>query len=234
MAWFKSESVQSGDGGVTELPTFTPDASPFADAAARDAYFAANLDELYNGDNPNYSYTLIELVSPSETERWSGTTNPGTYDSGLWITTTAGQIQSDLTETDSLSAAYVKGNERYKAFAGGVQFTNQSIASRNANALTQTLTSVPAGTYEIRVDFMLQVFSTTRNGQVVVELDGTPILTIPARTEMKDIFNALTFSMVSDDVALSGNHTIDVYYGHGTSNATCAIYDVKAVTKRVA
>ena len=74
-------------GGGSNLPSFTPPESPFANDAARDVWAAANLNLLYNGDT-NFSFTLLE--SNSVAQRWGGVNQPATYAGTFCIAVCAG------------------------------------------------------------------------------------------------------------------------------------------------
>ncbi|AUR82846.1 hypothetical protein NVP1029O_13 [Vibrio phage 1.029.O._10N.261.55.A7] len=94
-----------GDGGGVP---FVPSGSPFADAAARNAYFSLNPDELIN--TPEL-YTLIQVTDVDAVERWVGNDKPSVYglsDAGDWFDVTIFQIPSDWSETNPSSVAFIQ------------------------------------------------------------------------------------------------------------------------------
>ena len=121
-----------GDGGGRS--TFTPTASPFADDAARDAYFTANLSELINSTT---EVTLIEVGTSAE--MWSGEDLPSSYSPGGWITTVQDAFQADYEETDGNSPAFIKNLAAARAKLEGIQAGAQ-VNAANTSALT-TITS---------------------------------------------------------------------------------------------
>ena len=108
--------IGGGEGGGSGRATFTPAASPFVDDAARDTYFAANLNELRNSTT---EVTTIEVGNT--TEMWSGENQPSSYLNAGWITTVQGLFQADYDQTDSTSPTFIRNIAAARAKLEGIQ-----------------------------------------------------------------------------------------------------------------
>ena len=87
----------AGDGAACVPIGINHPSSPFADIAARDAYFTTNPTELRNSNTPDESgsdagactYTRIVVTGNNTPYRWNGPDQPSSYDAGGWTVITS-------------------------------------------------------------------------------------------------------------------------------------------------
>ena len=126
-------------GTAAARTTFTPTQSPFADAAARDTWAAANLDSLFNNST---QYTLIEITGVGS-QQWSGTDTPSAYDNSGWVSTSGAALTAAMVKT------LYESNSNTNALVDSKLSILNSLTESNNRLISDNSVEVPPGTIYI-------------------------------------------------------------------------------------